>query len=52
MTHLTITQFETRRRLIDAELERETVRAAGRRVVECRRSRRWFRAVRSAAVPC
>ncbi|HXV95967.1 MAG TPA: hypothetical protein VD695_05425 [Gaiellaceae bacterium] len=48
MTHLTITQFETRRRLIDSELERENVKAAGRRV-ERRRSRRWFRAVRGAA---
>lgn len=48
MTHLTITQFETHRRLIDSELERENVKAAGRRV-ERRRSRRWFRAVRGAA---
>jgi hypothetical protein len=50
MTHLTITQFETHRRLIDAELEREHAKAAGRRVVERpHRSRRWFRAVRGAA---
>jgi hypothetical protein len=48
MTYLTVTQLETRHRQIDAELERKTVKAAGRRV-ERRRSRRWFRAVRGAA---
>ena len=32
MTYLSVTQFETRHRLIEAELEREHARAAGRRV--------------------
>lgn len=50
MTYLSLTQFETRRRQIEAELEREHALAAGRRVVERpRRARRWFRAVRGAA---
>ena len=49
MAYLTITQFETRHRQIDAELERKTTKAAGRRVVERRRSGRWLRAVRGAA---
>lgn len=53
MTYLTVTQFETRHRLVEAELERDHASAAGRRVVELprrRRSpRRWFRAVRGAA---
>ena len=50
MTYLSVTQFETRHRQIEAELEREHAQAAGRRVVERpRRTRRWFRAVRGAA---
>ena len=50
MTYLSVTQFETRHRQIEAELEREHAEAAGRRVVERpRRTRRWFRAVRGAA---
>jgi hypothetical protein len=53
MTYLTITQFETRDRLIEAELEREHSKVADRRVVELprrrRASRRWFRALRGAA---
>jgi hypothetical protein len=50
MTYITLTQFETRHRQIEAELEREHALAAGRRVVERpRRSRRWLRAVRGAA---
>ena len=50
MTSLSVTQFETRHRQIEAELEREHALAAGRRVVERpRRARRWFRAVRGAA---
>jgi hypothetical protein len=53
MTHLSVTQFETRQRLIEAELERDHPRVAGRRVLELprwRRSpRRWLRAVRGAA---
>jgi hypothetical protein len=41
---------DRRHRLIDAELDREHAKAAGRRVVwRPRRSRRWFRAVRDAA---
>jgi hypothetical protein len=50
MTHLSVTQFETRHRQIGDELEREHAKAAGRRVSELpRRPRRWFRAVRGAA---
>jgi hypothetical protein len=50
MTYLTVTQFETRHRLVRAELERERASAEGRRVVERpRRSRRLLRAVRGAA---
>jgi hypothetical protein len=50
MTQISLTQFETRHRQIEAELEREDAVAAGRRVVERPgRSRRWFRAVRGAA---
>ena len=49
MTSLSVTQFETRHRQIEAS-EREHALAAGRRVVERpRRARRWFRAVRGAA---
>jgi hypothetical protein len=48
MTYLTVTQFETRHRLVSAELERERASAAGRRVERPRR-RRLFRAVRGAA---
>jgi hypothetical protein len=48
MTYLSVTQFETRHRQIEAELEREHAKAAGRRVVE-RPRRRWLRAVRDAA---
>jgi len=45
-----VTQFETRHRQIEAELEREHAKAAGRRMTERpRRSRRWFRPVRGAA---
>jgi hypothetical protein len=48
MTSLSVTQFETRHRQIEAE--REHALAAGRRVIERpRRARRWFRAVRGAA---
>ena len=53
MTYLSVTQFETRHRQIEAELERDHARAADRRVVllpRRRRShRRWLRAVRGAA---
>jgi hypothetical protein len=53
MTYLTITQFETRHRLIEAEREREHAKVADRRVVELphrrRPRRRWFRALRGAA---
>ena len=50
MTHISLTQFETRHRQIEAELEREHTKAAGRRVVERpRRTSRWLRAVRGAA---
>ncbi len=53
MTYLSVTQFETRHRLIQAELEREHTRTADRRVVarppRPRRARRWLRAVRAAA---
>jgi len=47
-----VTQFETRHRLLDAELERAHALAAGRRVVTLPRRhrgpRRWFRALRGA----
>ena len=53
MTYLSITQFETRHRLIEAELKHERTKVADRRVVElpprCRARRRWFRALRGAA---
>jgi hypothetical protein len=53
MTYLSLTQFETRHRQLEAEREREHAQAAGRRVVELparpTRRRRWFRAVRGAA---
>lgn len=53
MTYLTITQFETRHRQIEAELEREHAKVADRRVVELPRTRRaprrWFRVLRGAA---
>jgi hypothetical protein len=49
MTYPSVTQFETRHRLVSAELERERVSAAGRRVERPRRARRVFRAVRGAA---
>jgi hypothetical protein len=50
MTHLSVTQFETRHRQIGDQFEREHAKAAGRRVSELpRRPRRWFRAVRGAA---
>lgn len=53
MTYLTVTQFETRHRLIEAELETEHAKVADRRVVELpprrRARRRWFRALRGAA---
>jgi hypothetical protein len=55
MTYLSLTQFETRHRMIVDEHEREHAKAAGRRVVEVerprrpRRTRRWLRAVRGAA---
>jgi hypothetical protein len=50
MTHLSVTQSETRHRLVEADLERADAKAAGRRVAQRpRRSRRWFRAVRGAA---
>ena len=55
MTYVSLTQFETRHRMIVDELEREHAEAAGRRVVaverprRARRPRRWLRAVRGAA---
>jgi hypothetical protein len=50
MTYLSVTQFDTRHRLVEAEHERADAKAAGRHVARRpRRSRRWFRAVRSAA---
>jgi hypothetical protein len=50
MTYVSVTQFETRHRLVSAELERERASAASRRVAaRRRRSRRLFRAVRGAA---
>ena len=49
MTHISLTQFETRHRQIEAELEREHALAAGRCGVEIPRRHRWFRAVRGAA---
>ncbi len=50
MTQISLTQFETRHRQIEAQLEREHALATGRRAVEGpRRTRRWFRAVRGAA---
>jgi hypothetical protein len=50
MTYLSVTQLETRHRLVEADLGRADAKAAGRRVARRpRRSRRWFRAVRSAA---
>lgn len=55
MTSLSLTQFETRHRMLQAELEREHAEAADRRVVRLerprrlRRPRRWLRAVRGAA---
>jgi hypothetical protein len=51
MTHLSPIQFETRRRQLGAELERESARVASRRVSpRPRRARpRWLRAVRGAA---
>lgn len=53
MTYLTITQFETRHRQIEAELEREHAKVADRRVVALphrrRVRRRWVRALRGAA---
>jgi hypothetical protein len=50
MTYLSVTQFETRHRLVSAELKRERASAASRRVAaRPRRSRRLFRAVRGAA---
>ena len=50
MTHLSVTQFETRHRQMSAELERERASCPSRGVVERpRRARRLFRAVRSPA---
>lgn len=50
MTYLSVTQFETRHRLVSAELERERAAAEGRRVERPRRARRrLFNAVRGAA---
>jgi len=52
MTYLSVTQLETRRRLVEAELEREHAKASARRAVERprpRRARRLLRAVRGAA---
>ena len=53
VTYHSITQFETRHRLIEAELEHEHAKVADRRVVELpprrRARRRWFRALRGAA---
>jgi len=50
MTYLSVTQLKTRRRLVEAELERERAKASARRAVERpRRARRLLRAVRGAA---
>lgn len=49
MTSFSVTQFETRHRLVSAELERERASAKGRRVERPRRAGRLFRAVRGAA---
>jgi hypothetical protein len=50
VTYLSVTQFETLHRQLEAELEREHAQAAGRRVVERQsRPRRWLGAVRGAA---
>jgi hypothetical protein len=49
MTYLSVTQFETRHRLVSAELERERAAAEARRVERPRRALRLFRAVRGAA---
>jgi hypothetical protein len=49
MTYLAVTQFETRHRLVSAELERERASAGSRRAARPRRARRLFRAVRGAA---
>ena len=55
MTYASLTQFETRHRMIRKELEREHAKAADRRVDEFeparrpRGSRRWLRVVRGAA---
>jgi hypothetical protein len=53
MTYLSVTQFETRHRQIEAELERDHAKVADRHVVaKPRRTRRWFRATRGVAAPC
>jgi hypothetical protein len=49
MTSLTVTQFETRHRLVSTELERERASAAGRRASKRPVRSRLFRAVRGAA---
>jgi hypothetical protein len=49
MTYLSVTQLETRHRLVSAELGRERAAAEARRVERPRSARRLFRAVRGAA---
>jgi len=50
MSHLSVTQFETRRRLLEAERRLAEARAAARPVPErARRRRRLLTAVRGAA---
>ena len=55
MTYASLTQFETRHRMIREELGREHAKAVGGRADEVepprrpRRPRRWLRAVRGAA---
>jgi hypothetical protein len=48
MTHLSVTQFETRRRLVEAELE---TRAQRRGAVSERSPRRRFRRLRAILRP-
>jgi hypothetical protein len=53
MTNLSLTQFETRQRMLEAERELLHTRAASRRVVPVgrpRRPRRLLRALRAATV--
>jgi uncharacterized small protein (DUF1192 family) len=49
MTYLSVTQLETRHRLVSAELRRERAAAEARRAKRPRSARGLFRAVRGAA---